>query len=82
MNTIELANGKRPKKFGEYLKLHMKEPNQVKDSKVRILVNEYEVFKMKPNEYIVEIFTRFMDIVNGLEGLGRSVSEQQNMSKI
>ena len=82
MNTIELVNGKRPKKFGEYSKLHMKKPNQVRDSKVRIFVNEYEVFKMKPNEYIVEIFTRFMDIVNGLEGLGRSVSEQKNMSKI
>ena len=35
--------------------------NQVKDSKVRILVNDYEMFKMKPNESIVEMFTRFTD---------------------
>ena len=27
--------------------------NIVKDSKVRIPVNDYEMFKMKPNEYIV-----------------------------
>ena len=33
--------------------------NQVKDSKVRILVNDYEMFQMKPNESIVEMFTRF-----------------------
>ena len=48
--------------------------NQVKDSKVRILVNDYEMFKMKPNESIVEMFTRFTDVVNGLEGLGNMVS--------
>ena len=42
----------------------------MKDSKVRILENDYEMFKMKPNESIVEMFTRFTDVVNGLEGLG------------
>ena len=55
--------------------------NQVKDSKVRILVNDYEMFKIKPNEFIVEMFTRFMDVVNGLEGLGNRVSEEENVSK-
>ena len=56
--------------------------NQVKDSKVIILVNDYEMFKMKPNESIVEMFTRFMDVVNGLEGLGNRVSEEDKISKI
>ena len=55
---------------------------QVEDSKVRILENDYEMFKMKPNEYIVEMFTRFTDVVNGLEGLGKRVSEQDKVSKI
>ena len=40
------------------------------------------MFKMKPNESIVEIFTRFTDVVNGLEGLGKRVSEQDKVSKI
>ena len=26
---------------------------------------------MKPNESIVEMFTRFTDVINGLEGLGK-----------
>ena len=47
--------------------------NQIKDSKARILVNDYEMFKMKYNESIVEIFTRFTDVVNGLNGLGNRV---------
>ena len=37
---------------------------------------------MKPNESIVEMFTRFTDIINGLEGLGKRVSEQDKISKI
>ena len=37
---------------------------------------------MKLNESIVDMFTRFTDVVNKLEGLGKSVSEQENVSKI
>ena len=37
---------------------------------------------MKPNESIVEVFTRFIDVVNGLEGLGNRVSEEDKVSKI
>ena len=40
------------------------------------------MFKMKPNESIVEMFTRFTDVVNGLEGLGKRESEQDSVSKI
>ena len=40
------------------------------------------MFKMKHNESIVEMFTRFTDVVNGLEGLGKGVSEQDKVSKI
>ena len=64
------------------LKITDEGTNQVKDSKVRILVNEYEMFKMKPNESIVEMFTRFKDVVNELEGLGNRVSEEDKVSKI
>ena len=37
---------------------------------------------MKPNESIVEMFTRFTNVVNGLEGLRNRVSEEENVSKI
>ena len=37
---------------------------------------------MKPNKSIVEMFTRFTDVVNGLEGLGNRVSEEDKVSKI
>ena len=37
---------------------------------------------MKPHESIVEMVTRFTDVVNGLEGLGKRVSEEDKVSKI
>ena len=37
---------------------------------------------MKPNESIVEMFIRFIDVVNGLEDLGNRVSEEDKISKI
>ena len=38
--------------------------NQVKETKINMLVHKYELFKMKPNEQIGEMFTRFCDITN------------------
>ena len=69
------------KEVWRILKITHEGTNQVKDFKVRILVNGYEMFKMKPNEF-VEMFTRFTDVINGLEGLGNRVSEEDNVSKI
>ena len=40
--------------------------NQIKESKINLLVHSYELFFMKANETIVEIITKFTDIVNGL----------------
>ena len=40
------------------------------------------MFEMKPIESIIEMFTRFTDVVNGLEGLGNRVSEEDKVSKI
>ena len=37
---------------------------------------------MKPNESIVDMFTRFTNVVNEHEGLGNRVSEEDKVSKI
>ena len=73
---------KTDKEVWRILEITHEGTNQVNDSKVRILVNDYEMFKMKPNESIVEMFTRFTNVVNGLEGLGNKVCEQDKVSKI
>ena len=77
-----ISQCKTAKEIWRILEITHEGTTQVKDSKVRILENDYEMFKMKPNESIVEMFTRFTDVVNGFEGLGKKVSEQDKVSKI
>ena len=77
-----ISQCKTTKEIWRILEITHEGTNQVKDSKVRILENDYEMFKMKPHESIVEMFTRFTDIVNGLEGLGKMISKDDKVSKI
>ncbi|GAV68789.1 UBN2 domain-containing protein, partial [Cephalotus follicularis] len=56
--------------------------NQVKQSKISMLVHEYELFLMHDNECISDMFTRFTTIVNSLKNLGKSYSNQELVRKI
>ena len=54
----------------------------MKESKINFLVHNYELFSMKETETIVEMITRFTDIVNGLEALGKTYKESEKVMKI
>ncbi|GAV89537.1 UBN2 domain-containing protein, partial [Cephalotus follicularis] len=56
--------------------------NQVKESKISMLVHEYELFIMHDNESISDMFTRFTTIINSLKNLGKSYSNQELVRKI
>jgi hypothetical protein len=56
--------------------------SQVKESKISMLVHSYELFKMKSDESISEMFTRFTDIINSLKSLGKSYSNVEMVRKI
>ncbi|GAV69893.1 LOW QUALITY PROTEIN: UBN2 domain-containing protein, partial [Cephalotus follicularis] len=56
--------------------------NQVKESKISMLVHEYELFVMHDNECISDMFTRFTTIINSLKNLGKSYSNQEPIRKI
>ena len=49
----------------------------MKKSKINLLIHNYELFSMEENETIVEMITRFTDIVNGLEVLGKTYKESE-----
>ncbi|GAV85072.1 UBN2 domain-containing protein, partial [Cephalotus follicularis] len=51
--------------------------NQVKESKISMLVHEYELFLMHDNESISDMFTFFTTIINSLKNLGKSYSNQE-----
>ncbi|GAV60008.1 UBN2 domain-containing protein, partial [Cephalotus follicularis] len=56
--------------------------NQVKESKISMLVHEYELFLMHDNESISDMFTRFTTIINSLKNLGKSYHNQKLVRKI
>ena len=43
--------------------------NKVKDAKVAMLMQKYELFYMAENDSIKEMFTKFTNIINGLKAL-------------
>ena len=56
--------------------------SQVKESKINIFVYKYELFKMKSNEFIMDMFTHFMDIINSLKNLEKLYSNNELVRKI
>ena len=56
--------------------------SRVKDSKVNILLHDFELFRMQPNETIGDMYTRFTDVVNNLSVFGKSFLNFDLMSKI
>ncbi|GAV70631.1 DUF4219 domain-containing protein/UBN2 domain-containing protein, partial [Cephalotus follicularis] len=55
---------------------------QVKDSKISMLVHDYEMFTMNENEDIKSMFTRFTNIINALQALDKVYSNSEMVRKI
>ncbi|GAV87191.1 zf-CCHC domain-containing protein/DUF4219 domain-containing protein/UBN2 domain-containing protein, partial [Cephalotus follicularis] len=70
------------KQMWDLLEVTYEGTNQVKESKISMLVHEYELFIMHNDECISDMFTRFTTIVNSLKNLGKSYSNQDLVRKI
>ena len=56
--------------------------NRVKESKINLLMNDFELFRMKPNETIVDMYTRFMDVINSLKALDKCFPNLKLVNKV
>ncbi|MQL68234.1 hypothetical protein Taro_000524 [Colocasia esculenta] len=56
----------------EKLRLTYKGTDKVKETRIDILVTQYERFQMQAGESITQMYSRFTDITNGLAGLGKT----------
>ncbi|XP_070052472.1 uncharacterized protein [Nicotiana tomentosiformis] len=54
---------------------------QVKQSKIDMHTTEYELFRMKDNEFIQDMHTRFTSTINGLHSLGETIPETNLLGK-
>ncbi|MQL73049.1 hypothetical protein Taro_005400 [Colocasia esculenta] len=53
----------------EKLRITYEGTDMVKETKIDILVTQYERFQMQSGETITQMYSRFTDIINGLAGL-------------
>ncbi|VFR03098.1 unnamed protein product [Cuscuta campestris] len=56
--------------------------DQVREAKIDFLTHEYELFRMKENEKIDEMFERFSKIVNDLHALKKTYTDKELVRKI
>ncbi|WP_423242516.1 hypothetical protein, partial [Vibrio vulnificus] len=55
---------------------------QVKETKINILLYDYEIFTMKENESITLMLDRFVEITNELASFGKPMLESDRVKKI
>ncbi|MQM04281.1 hypothetical protein Taro_037079 [Colocasia esculenta] len=70
------------KEMWDKLELIYEGTSEVRESKVSMLVSEYEMFKMNHDETISDMFARFMVLINGLKGLKKEYSDSELVRKI
>ncbi|GAV81220.1 UBN2 domain-containing protein, partial [Cephalotus follicularis] len=70
------------KQMWDLLEVTHEGTNQVKESKISMVVHEYELFVMNDNECISDMFSRFTTIINSLKNLGKSYANQELVRKI
>ena len=69
------------KEIWDRLQVLHKGTDQVKETKISMLVLQYEMFKMLEHESIDEMTTRFMHIINQLKALGKRYSNAEMVKK-
>ncbi|XP_070035645.1 uncharacterized protein [Nicotiana tomentosiformis] len=70
------------KEIWEALRTTHEGTTQVKQSKIDMLTSEYELFRMKDDEFIQEMHTRFTSIINELHSLGEIIPRNKLVRKV
>ncbi|XP_070029057.1 uncharacterized protein [Nicotiana sylvestris] len=70
------------KEIWESLQAAHEGTTQVKQSKIDMLTTEYELFRMKDDESIQDMHTRFTSIINELHSLGETIPRNKLVRKI
>ncbi|GKV36699.1 hypothetical protein SLEP1_g44799 [Rubroshorea leprosula] len=70
------------KEMWDMLEVTHEETSQVKESKINRLIYMYELFKMKPEESIQDMYIRLNDIVTNLKALGKVYPPQEVVRKV
>ncbi|XP_070034404.1 uncharacterized protein [Nicotiana tomentosiformis] len=78
----EISACQSAKEIWEALQTAHEWTTQVKQSKIGMLTIEYELFRMKGDESIQDMHTRFTSIINELHSLGQIIPRNKLVRKI
>ncbi|KAL6499818.1 hypothetical protein OROGR_027728 [Orobanche gracilis] len=70
------------KEIWKMLEITHEGTSQVKETKINMLLHEYELFTMKDEESITTMLDRFSVITNGLASFGKPISSSDKAKKI
>ncbi|KAJ8768804.1 hypothetical protein K2173_023708 [Erythroxylum novogranatense] len=70
------------KEMWERLRITHEGTNQVRETKINMLLHDYEMFVMKDGESISTMLDRFAEIINGLGNLGKHMTDSEKVKKI
>lgn len=79
---FRVSSCKATKQTWNKLQITHEGTSDVKRARMNSLMHEYELFHMKNGEDISDMQRRFTHIVNQLNGLGKSISDKQQINKI
>ncbi|GAA0158305.1 hypothetical protein LIER_15373 [Lithospermum erythrorhizon] len=77
-----IKSSKTAKEFWDLLETAHVGTNQVKQTKVRLLMKEYQMFEMKEGEPIADMHQRLNVILNNLQSLGKECSREKINGKV
>ncbi|XP_070047235.1 uncharacterized protein [Nicotiana tomentosiformis] len=70
------------KEMWDKLKVTYKGTGKVKETRINLLIRDYELFQMKDDEYIEDMLGRFSKIVGDIKFFGRLYSSGEQVRKI
>ena len=85
LNFIEfnqISTCETTKEIWDKLKVTHEGTTQVNESKITLISNQYEMFKMQSNESITSWFDRYTTIVNQFNELGRVIQEDELVKRL
>lgn len=79
---FRVSNCKIAKQMWDMLQVTHEGTSDGKRARMNSLMHEYELFHMKKDEDINDMQRRFTHIVNQLNGLGKTISDEQQINKV
>ena len=78
----KISTYKSAKEMWDKLELIYEGTFEVKETKANLLITEYEMFKIKSDESIFEMFARLMQLINNLKALDKEYSNSDLVRKV